>query len=85
MELEPAILQGCADRLRPVLMTALTAALGFAPSIVSHGMGAEVRKPLAVVVVFGILTATLFTLIVLPCLYRVFEKGPVKAPGLASH
>jgi cobalt-zinc-cadmium resistance protein CzcA len=85
LELEPAILRGCSDRLRPVLMTALTAALGFAPSIVSHGMGAEVRKPLATVVVFGILTATLFTLIVLPCLYRIFEKGPVKAPGLASH
>jgi cobalt-zinc-cadmium resistance protein CzcA len=85
LELEPAILRGSADRLRAVLMTALTAALGFAPSIVSHGMGAEVRKPLAVVVVFGILGATLFTLIVLPCLYRVFETGPVKAPGLASH
>jgi cobalt-zinc-cadmium resistance protein CzcA len=85
MDLEPAIVQGAADRFRPVLMTALTAALGFAPSVVSHGMGAEVRKPLAVVVVFGILTATLFTLVVLPCLYRIFEKGPVKAPGLAAH
>ncbi|HZV01225.1 MAG TPA: efflux RND transporter permease subunit [Planctomycetota bacterium] len=85
MELAPAIVKGCSDRLCPVLMTALTAALGFAPSVVSHGMGAEVRKPLATVVVFGILTATAFTLVVLPCLYRIFEKGPVKAPGLASH
>jgi cobalt-zinc-cadmium resistance protein CzcA len=85
LDVEPAILRGSADRLRPVLMTALTAALGFAPSVFSHGMGAEVRKPLATVVVFGILTATVFTLVVLPCLYRVFEQGPVKAPGLAEH
>jgi cobalt-zinc-cadmium resistance protein CzcA len=85
MDLEPAIVQGCADRFRPVLMTALTAALGFAPSVVSHGMGAEVRRPLATVVVFGILTATLFTLVALPALYRIFEKGPVKAPGLSGH
>jgi cobalt-zinc-cadmium resistance protein CzcA len=85
MDLEPAILKGCADRMRPVLMSGLTAALGFAPSVLSHGMGAEVRKPLATVVVFGILGATAFTLVVLPCLYRIFEQGPVKAPGLASH
>jgi cobalt-zinc-cadmium resistance protein CzcA len=85
MDLEPAIVRGSTDRLRPVLMTALTAALGFAPSVISHGMGAEVRKPLATVVVFGILGATAFTLVVLPCLYRIFETGPVKAPGLASH
>jgi cobalt-zinc-cadmium resistance protein CzcA len=81
LEIGAAIVQGAADRLRPVLMTGLTAALGFLPSVTSHGMGAEVRKPLAAVVVFGMISATLFTLFTLPCLYRVIEKGPVKAPG----
>jgi cobalt-zinc-cadmium resistance protein CzcA len=85
VDLETAVIRGSSDRLRAVLMTGLTAALGFLPSVLSTGMGAEVRKPLATVVVFGILTATLFTLVVLPCLYRIFETGPVKAPGLASH
>ena len=85
LPLEQAIVRGSADRLRAVLMTGLTAALGFLPSVVSTGMGAEVRKPLAAVVVFGILTATAFTLIVLPCLYRTFEQGPVEAPGLGGH
>jgi cobalt-zinc-cadmium resistance protein CzcA len=85
VEFVPAIIKGSAERLRPVLMTGLTAAIGFAPSVVSHGIGAEVRKPLATVVVFGMLTSTFFTLIVLPCLYFVFQKGPVKAPGIASH
>lgn len=85
VELVPAIIKGCSERLRPVLMTGLTAGLGFAPSVASHGMGAEVTRPLATVVVFGIFTSTLFTLFVLPCLYSIFEKGPVKAPGLASH
>jgi cobalt-zinc-cadmium resistance protein CzcA len=82
LALEPAIVRGATERLRPVLITALTAALGFAPSVASHGIGAEVRRPLATVVVFGILGATAFTLVVLPCLYRLFERAPVKAPGL---
>ncbi len=58
-------------RLRPVLMTAAGAAFGFLPMMISSGAGAEVQKPLATVVVGGIISATLLTLIVLPIAYRV--------------
>ena len=61
-------------RLRPVLMTALVAALGFLPMAISSGVGAEVQRPLATVVIGGILTSTVLTLIVLPSLYLVFGK-----------
>jgi cobalt-zinc-cadmium resistance protein CzcA len=65
-------------RLRPVLMTALVAALGFVPMALSTGMGAEVQRPLATVVIGGIVSSTLLTLLVLPCIYLVF--GSRKAP-----
>lgn len=68
------IIQGTKDRLRPVLMTALTAALGFLPMALSTAAGAEVQKPLATVVIGGLLTATVLTLIVLPILYGFLEK-----------
>ena len=63
---------GTMSRLRPVLMTALTDIFGFLPMIFSQGLGAEVQKPIAVVVVGGIFTATLLTLVVIPSLYRMF-------------
>lgn len=65
---------GSMARLRPVLMTALTDVFGFLPMIFSTGLGAEVQKPLATVVVGGIITATVLTLVVLPALYRLFFK-----------
>lgn len=68
------ILQGTSTRLRPVIMTALVASLGFLPMALSHGSGAEVQKPLATVVIGGLLSATLLTLLVLPVLYWFFEK-----------
>ncbi|PIY12509.1 MAG: CusA/CzcA family heavy metal efflux RND transporter [Flexibacter sp. CG_4_10_14_3_um_filter_32_15] len=68
------IIQGTKDRLRPVLMTALTAALGFLPMALSTAAGAEVQKPLATVVIGGLITATVLTLIVLPILYGFLEK-----------
>lgn len=68
------ILKGTATRLRPVIMTATVASLGFLPMALSHGSGAEVQKPLATVVIGGLLTATLLTLIVLPVLYMVVEN-----------
>jgi cobalt-zinc-cadmium resistance protein CzcA len=74
MEMETAVREGAASRLRPVLMTALVAAFGFIPMAVSQGIGAEVQKPLATVVIGGILTATVLTLIVLPVLYTLFGK-----------
>lgn len=74
-DIKEIILKGTAVRLRPVIMTALVASLGFLPMALSHGSGAEVQKPLATVVIGGLLTATLLTLIVLPVLYWHFEKG----------
>lgn len=68
------ILQGTHTRLRPVIMTALVASLGFLPMALSHGSGAEVQKPLATVVIGGLISATLLTLVVLPCLYLLIEK-----------
>lgn len=69
------IKEGTKVRLRPVVMTASVASLGFLPMALSHGAGAEVQKPLATVVIGGLITATLLTLIVLPILYFLFEKG----------
>ncbi|MBI3465872.1 MAG: efflux RND transporter permease subunit, partial [Planctomycetes bacterium] len=63
-------------RLRPVLMTGLVAALGFVPMALSTGVGAEVQRPLAIVVVFGIATDTILTMLVLPVMYLLFGKGP---------
>ncbi len=68
------VLEGTKIRLRPVLMTASVAALGFIPMALSNGSGAEVQKPLATVVIGGLITATFLTLIVLPCLYIIFSK-----------
>jgi cobalt-zinc-cadmium resistance protein CzcA len=68
-----ATLEGAASRLRPVLMTALVAAIGFLPMALSQGAGSEVQRPLATVVIGGILTSTLLTLIVLPTLYGMME------------
>jgi heavy metal efflux system protein len=69
------VIKGTTLRLRPVLMTALVASLGFLPMALSNGSGAEVQRPLATVVIGGLLIATLLTLFVLPLLYIVSEKG----------
>lgn len=74
--------EGTKIRLRPVLMTATVASLGFLPMAISSGAGAEVQKPLATVVIGGLITATLLTLIVLPLLYIIFSKSRMKANGL---
>ena len=79
IDLKEIILKGTSTRLRPVIMTALVASLGFLPMALSHGSGAEVQKPLATVVIGGLLTATLLTLLVLPILYFFFERiGKIK-------
>ncbi|MES2691016.1 MAG: efflux RND transporter permease subunit [Bacteroidota bacterium] len=77
-DLKEIILKGTRIRLRPVIMTASVASLGFLPMALSHGSGAEVQKPLATVVIGGLLTATLLTLIVLPCIYALMESGRKK-------
>jgi cobalt-zinc-cadmium resistance protein CzcA len=69
-----AVVHGSLTRLRPVLMTAAVASIGFIPMAVSQGAGAEVQKPLATVVIGGLLTSTLLTLFVLPALYAWFER-----------
>jgi cobalt-zinc-cadmium resistance protein CzcA len=70
-----AVREGCQVRLRPVLMTALVAAVGFIPMAVNVGVGGEVQRPLATVVIGGIFTNTLLTLLVLPALYTVLRSG----------
>ncbi|MEK6590331.1 MAG: CusA/CzcA family heavy metal efflux RND transporter [Nitrospinota bacterium] len=72
--LDKAILDGMLQRLRPILMTALVASLGFVPMALSTGMGAEVQRPLATVVIGGIFSSTVLTLLVLPVLYRIFHR-----------
>ena len=74
-DLKAIVLKGTKIRLRPVLMTALVASLGFLPMALSNGSGAEVQKPLATVVIGGLIIATFLTLFVLPILYIMFEKG----------
>lgn len=69
--LDDAVHEGAMTRLRPVLMTALVASLGFIPMAISTGTGAEVQRPLATVVIRGILSSTFLTLLVLPLLYRL--------------
>jgi heavy metal efflux system protein len=69
--LDAAITEGALTRLRPVLMTALVAALGFVPMAFNTGIGSEVQRPLATVVIGGIISSTLLTLLVLPGLYRM--------------
>jgi acyl transferase domain-containing protein len=69
-----AVVEGALTRLRPVLMTAAVASLGFVPMALATGAGAEVQRPLATVVIGGILSSTLLTLVVLPVLYAWFEK-----------
>lgn len=77
--LETAIVNGALLRLRPVLITALVASLGFVPMAFNVGTGAEVQRPLATVVIGGIISSTLLTLIVLPALYRVAHKARARA------
>jgi cobalt-zinc-cadmium resistance protein CzcA len=73
--LEAAIEHGCLGRLRPVLLTALVASLGFMPMALATGPGAEVQRPLAIVVIGGIISSTLLTLITLPVLYLMVHRG----------
>jgi len=74
-----AIVEGASQRLRPVLMTALVASLGFVPMAFNTGTGAEVQRPLATVVIGGIVSSTLLTLIILPALYSaVYQWLPNK-------
>ncbi len=74
-----AIRKGCAQRFRPVMMTATVAMLGLVPFLFATGPGSEVQRPLAIVVIGGLITSTLLTLIVVPTLYRKFEESRIEA------
>src|SRR5262249_40117387 len=74
--LEAAVRDGCLARLRPVLMTALVAAVGFVPMAVNVRVGGEVQRPLATVVIGGMFTNLILTLLVLPALYTTFKRRP---------
>jgi cobalt-zinc-cadmium resistance protein CzcA len=77
-----AVIEGALTRLRPVLMTALVASLGFVPMALAHGAGAEVQRPLATVVIGGIVSATFLTLVLLPALYDRFERDAATSEQL---
>ncbi len=78
MTVDEAVIAGSLQRLRPVLMTATTTVLGLLPLLLSHGIGSEVQRPLATVVVFGLTSATFLTLFVIPALYSWFSRGTVE-------
>ncbi|MEP6934291.1 MAG: efflux RND transporter permease subunit, partial [Nitrospirota bacterium] len=73
-DVRQAVVSGCVMRLRPVLMTALVALLGLVPLALSQGIGSEVQRPLAVVVIGGLVSSTFLTLVVLPVLYQWMEE-----------
>jgi cobalt-zinc-cadmium resistance protein CzcA len=84
LALEQAVIQGALDRLRPVLMTALVASLGFLPMALATTMGAEVQRPLATVVIGGLVTSTALTLLVIPAVYRYFCPRSHHEPNTIS-
>ncbi|MDI5950978.1 CusA/CzcA family heavy metal efflux RND transporter [Flavobacterium yafengii] len=84
-DIDALILKGTTDRLRPVLLTASAAALGFLPMAISSSAGAEVQRPLATVVIGGLFTATILTMIVLPILYKVFDSQAYKKAKFKKH
>ena len=75
---EESVRKACEQRFRPVMMTAATTVLGLAPFLAATGLGSEVQKPLAIVVICGLTTATMMTMVVMPMLYRWFDDPPVK-------
>jgi len=80
--LQNAVLDAARQRLRPVLATAITDAVGFIPMAISVGVGAEVQRPLATVVIGGVLTSSLLTLFILPLLYLLFSKSTASEKSL---
>ncbi|MDQ3186517.1 MAG: efflux RND transporter permease subunit, partial [Pseudomonadota bacterium] len=79
-----AVKKGCEARFRPVLMTAATTVLGLAPFLAAAGLGSEVQKPLAIVVICGLTTASMMTMVLMPMLYRWFDDQPGEADKSAA-
>src|SRR5690606_40886324 len=76
VDVPTSVIRGCEQRFRPVLMTATVAMLALVPFLFATGPGSEVQRPLAIVVIGGLITSTLLTLVVLPVLYRWFDQPP---------
>jgi len=85
LPLEEALVKGCERRLRPVLMTASLAILGLIPLLLTDGIGSEVQRPLAAVVIGGMISSTLLTLVVLPSVYGWFEEKRYRMESLTAH
>ncbi len=84
LSVEESVRKACAQRFRPVMMTAATTVLGLAPFLVASGLGSEVQKPLAIVVIFGLTTATIMTMVIMPMLYRWFDDKPDHAAASSA-
>ena len=85
LSIAEATRKACSQRFRPVMMTAATTILGLAPFLTATGLGSEVQKPLAIVVIFGLTTATVMTMVVMPMIYRWFDDiTPTKEDGIES-
>ncbi len=82
-ELGAAILQGALDCLRPILLASLVAILGLLPASLATGLGSDVQRPLATVIVWGLLSSTLLTLFVVPVMYRLFSPK-ISVPSIAN-
>ena len=85
MPLDQVVVEGALRRLRPVLMTASIAALGLLPLLMATGPGSEIQRPLAIVVIGGLISATLLTLVILPLLYRRFGQTARPLSPTPSH
>ena len=83
-KVDEAVQEGAALRLRPVLMTSVTTILGLLPLLLSTGIGADVQRPLAAVVIFGMITSTVLTLLIVPVVYSIVE-GQRSNPSLNSN
>ena len=83
LPLQQAVIDGAVSRLRPIVMTALMAGLGLLPAALSHGIGSETQRPFAVVIVGGIVSATVFTLVLLPLLYPLLARAEIQPPAPA--
>jgi len=81
LDVEFAVVKGAVLRLRPVLITAGVAALGLIPMLFATGTGSEIQKPLAAVVIGGLISSTFLTLFILPTLYNIFERQAKRAPA----
>ena len=82
MPTQQAIIEGAMSRVRPVVMTALMAGLGLLPAALSNGIGSETQKPLAVVVISGLISATILTLLILPAIYKIWHVKYFHKPAL---